>query len=96
MEGPLLTALLAAAQNDPEISAELRQFWFEPRTSEIAEMLRRHGGRWTGNVDTNVIVDPLHSPLYYRAVTGCGPLSCDYSDGIAEAVLTVLQRAKGS
>jgi AcrR family transcriptional regulator len=93
-KGHILAAFVAGAQHDPEISAALRQIWFGPRASEIREMLRRHTSRWTENIDINVLVDLLHAPLYYRALTGCGPLSCDYSDAIAEAVLTVLQPAK--
>lgn len=92
--GHMLTAFVVGAQNHPEMSAALRQLWFAPRISEIQEMLKRYSTDCTETIDVNVLVDLLHAPLYYRALTGCGPLSFDYSDAIAKAVLTVLLRSK--
>lgn len=93
-KGHILTAFVVGAQNHPEMSAALRQLWFAPRISEIQEMLKRYSTSLTQTIDVNVLVDLLHAPLYYRALTGCGPLSFDYSDAIAKAVLTVLLQSK--
>jgi AcrR family transcriptional regulator len=77
--GPLMRALVAAAQSDPDIAGALREQWLAPRRAVALDSLR--GGVERGEIraglDHEAIMDQLFAPVYYRLFFSHGPLPDD-------------------
>lgn len=87
--GRAFAAFIAGAQTDPDMAAAFRDFWIRPRRSEFIHALemRKARGELRTDVDLEIVVDLLYAPLYYRLLTGWGPLSDEYTDAITAAAL---------
>jgi AcrR family transcriptional regulator len=77
--GPLMRALVAAAQSDPDIARSLRERWLAPRRAVSQEVLRAgiERGELRAGIDTEAVLDELFAPIYYRLFFGHGPLAED-------------------
>jgi AcrR family transcriptional regulator len=88
--GPLMRALVAAAQSDPDISRALREQWLAPRRAVALDILR--GGVQRGEIrpglDHEGILDALFAPVYYRLVFGHGQLADDLAATLVDMVMS--------
>jgi AcrR family transcriptional regulator len=77
--GPLMQALIAVAQSDPDIAAALREQWLVPRRAVTRDTLRAgiQRGELRAGLDLEAILDELFAPVYYRLFFGHAPLSDD-------------------
>lgn len=77
--GPLMRALVAAAQSDPDIARSLRERWLAPRRAVSLAVLRAgmDRGELRPDMDTEAVLDELFAPVYYRLFFGHGPLDDD-------------------
>jgi AcrR family transcriptional regulator len=77
--GPLMRALVAVAQSDPDIADALRDQWLAPRRAVALDTLRSgvRRGEIRDGLDFEAIMDELFSPVYYRLLLGHAPLSDD-------------------
>jgi AcrR family transcriptional regulator len=75
--GAVQRALLAAAQSDPELAADIRRLIIEPRTQACVQRLTKAqaDGQLRTEVDPLDIVELVYAPLYYRLILGTRPLS---------------------
>ncbi|WP_329129018.1 TetR/AcrR family transcriptional regulator [Streptomyces sp. NBC_01476] len=66
--GPLMRALAADAQSDPEIAQALREQWLSPRRAVAAEIIRKgiESGELRRDLDVNATLDLVFAPVYYR------------------------------
>jgi AcrR family transcriptional regulator len=66
--GPLMRALVAQAQSDPDIARSLRERWLAPRRAVSLDIL--HSGMARGeiraDIDTEAVLDQLFAPVYQR------------------------------
>jgi AcrR family transcriptional regulator len=87
--GRIFAAFVAGGQSDPEIASAFREFWITPRRAEAKEALRRHctTGELPEGIDLDLVVEMLYAPLYYRLLTGWGPLTPEYVRGLAHLAL---------
>jgi AcrR family transcriptional regulator len=83
-DGALIRALLAEAQFDPRLAAELRDRWTMPRRKMAIAYFQQgiKDGFLRPDVDPDAMIDILYAPLYYRLQMGTGPLSDAYVDEI--------------
>jgi AcrR family transcriptional regulator len=74
--GPLMRALAAEAQSQPETADALRAQWLEPRRAVSLQILRDGiaAGEFRPDLDLEAAVDVLYGPLYYRLLFGHLPL----------------------
>jgi len=77
--GPLMRALVAVAQSDPDIADALREQWLVPRRAVARDTLRSgvQRGELRDGLDLEAILDELFAPVYYRLFFGHAPLSDD-------------------
>jgi AcrR family transcriptional regulator len=77
--GPLMQALIAVAQSDPDIAAALREQWLVPRRAVARDALRGgvQRGELRDGLDLEAILDELFAPVYYRLFFGHAPLTDD-------------------
>jgi len=87
--GRIFSAFVAEGQSDPEIASAFREFWIKPRRAEAKEALHRHcaTGELAEDIDLDLVVEILYAPLYYRLLTGWGPLTPDYVESLARLAL---------
>jgi AcrR family transcriptional regulator len=77
--GAVQRALLAAAQSDPELAADLRSQIIQPRTDACCRRLvkAQADGQLRSDVDPLDVVELVYAPLYYRLILGTRPLRPD-------------------
>jgi AcrR family transcriptional regulator len=94
--GRIFAAFLGATQNDAEVAAAFRASWLTPRRTEAKSALARkiERGELRRGLDLDVILDLLYGPIYYRVLTGHGPLTTEYADQLADAALRGLAPTK--
>jgi len=93
-DGALIRALLAEAQFDPRLAAELRDRWTMPRRKMAIAYFQQgiKDGFLRPDVDPDAMIDILYAPLYYRLQTGTGPLSDAYVDEIFDHAMKGLRK----
>jgi AcrR family transcriptional regulator len=95
--GPLMRALVAQAERDPEIARAVRERWLAPRRAVAAEIIRAgiDRGEVRADVDVAVLSDTLYAPVYHRLVYGHDPLDDDLADRIVDQVMRGVQSPAG-
>ncbi len=87
--GRIVTAVIAAARDDPEVAEAFRSIWSMPRRAEAKQMLRRsqRRGQLRKDVDLDLVLDAFYGPLYYRLLTKNEQPSQKYAEMLADLVL---------
>lgn len=88
--GPLMRALVAAAQSDPDIARALSDQWLAPRRAVSLETLRRgvEQGELRPGLDHEAICDQLFAPVYHRLFFGHSPLPDDLAATMVAQLMT--------
>ena len=86
--GPLMRALVAQAQSDPDIARSLRERWLAPRRAVSIDILRTgiERGEIRPDIDFEAVMDELFAPVYYRLFFAHNPLD----EGLAATMVTQL------
>jgi hypothetical protein len=81
--------LIAEAQSDPAIMKELYDRHISlRRASSIADIERgKKAGEFREDVDSELLVDSIFAPLYYRMLLRQMPLTQQYGDQLIDQVL---------
>jgi AcrR family transcriptional regulator len=87
--GTMIKALLGEAQFDPELADAFRRHWLLPRRQAATEAIQAaiDSGMLRPDIDIQQTLDALYGGLYYRLLTGIGPLSNSYMEGIFTHVM---------
>jgi AcrR family transcriptional regulator len=88
--GPLMRALVAAAQSDPDIARSLRDRWLAPRRAVSLEILRAGvaRGELRSGLDCESVLDSLFAPVYQRLFFGHADLSADLAATLVTQITT--------
>jgi AcrR family transcriptional regulator len=92
--GPLMRALAADAQSQPEIGQALREQWFGPRRAVAAEIIRTGvaRGELRADLDMAATLDLIFAPVYYRLLFGHEPLDEAFATKSVDEVLRGIAR----
>lgn len=95
--GPLMRALAADAQSDPEIAQALREQWLGPRRAVAAEILREGmaSGELRRDLDVPATLDLVFAPVYYRLLFGHDALDEDFAERTVALVLAGIRDVDG-
>ena len=87
--GPLMRALAADAQSQPELAQALRERWFGPRRALAAAVIDRGIERGELRPDLNLAatLDALFGPIYYRLLFSHEPLDEAFASQLIDQVL---------
>lgn len=90
--GRIFFGFIAAAQTDATVAAAFRNMWIAPRRAESKQAFHEHqvSGALPTSLDLDCVVEILFSPLYYRLLTGWGPVSDEYIDLLTDTALNGL------
>jgi AcrR family transcriptional regulator len=87
--GPLMRALVAAAQTDEDIARSLRERWLAPRRAVTMEVLRAGvaRGELRPDADCEAVMDALFAPVYHRLFFGHAGLAGDLAPTLVREVM---------
>ena len=87
--GPMLTGLIAEAQNDPGLRAAWRERVLEPLRSQHRIMLDRAiaRGELPATVDQEVVLDLFFGAAQHRLLLGHLPLTDDFTRSLVDVIL---------
>jgi AcrR family transcriptional regulator len=87
--GTVIKTLLGEAQFDPELADAFRRHWLLPRRQAATEAIQAaiDSGMLRPDIDIQQVLDAPYGGLYYRLLTGLGPLSNSYMEGIFKHVM---------
>ncbi len=83
--GRLLAAVIAAAQNDPEVEAAFLTHWIKPRRtlSRLALQKFQDKGRLPKEFDIEQVLDAMYGPLHFLLMVRHSKLTPAYAEKLA-------------
>jgi AcrR family transcriptional regulator len=90
--GRIVSQIMAEGQGDPEVLREFRErFWYGRRAvvREVVEEARRQG-QFRSDIDTELQMDILYAPIYFRLLMGHSPLDKRFADTHCAAMMELL------
>ena len=87
--GPLMRALTADAQAQPDLARALREHWLAPRRAVTAEIIRQgiRRGELRPDLDTDVVMDLIFGPVYFRLLYGHAELTESFVEQLVDNAL---------
>jgi AcrR family transcriptional regulator len=87
--GRILSGLIAAAQDDPELAAAWRARVVEPMRAQHRIMLRRaiKRGEIPASTDTDVALDLMYGAAYHRLLQGHRPLTDPFLRRVVDTIV---------
>jgi AcrR family transcriptional regulator len=91
--GKVMAELIAEGQSDPTVLHELYESHISlRRASTIADIERgKSAGEFPADIDSELLVDAIFSPMYYRLLLRLTPLTQQYGDNLIDQVLRGLR-----
>lgn len=93
--GRMVSQIMAEGQGDPDVLREFRErFWYGRRAvvREVVEEARRRG-EFRSDIDTELQMDILYAPIYFRLLMRHLPLDRKFADLHCAAVMQMLAPA---
>ena len=90
--GEVLASVIGCGQADEELIAAFRENWLIPRRKEAIAILQRgvERGELKADVDAEVAIDALYSPLFYRLLLKHQPLTNKFVNELVDVVMNGL------
>jgi AcrR family transcriptional regulator len=84
--GRLVAQIIAESQYDPSTLADFRGRFWDGRRKAVHELIERgiSSGEIRRDIDADLIVEMVYSPIYLRLLFGYRPLSERYADAALE------------
>lgn len=88
-KGRLLAAVIAAAQDDPEVEAAFITHWMQPRRAVSRRILQeyKNEGLLSQDLDLEHVLDVMYGPLHFMLMVRHGKLTAAYAEKVAAMVL---------
>jgi AcrR family transcriptional regulator len=87
--GKVLADLIAEGQSEPAILQDLHEQHMKSRRAATAADVERGkaAGEFAADVDPELLIDSLFSPIFFRLLLRQGPLTERYGDALVDQVL---------
>jgi AcrR family transcriptional regulator len=87
--GRVFARFIAGAQADPDAAEAFRQAWIRPRRAEAKKVFEKYveSGVARSDLDLDLAVEMVFSPLYYRLLTGFGKITDEYIDQLVDQAM---------
>lgn len=95
--GRLLSAIIAAAQNDPEVEAAFLAHWIKPRRTLARKALQKFQkeGSLPRDYDIEQVLDAMYGPLHFLLMVRHSKLTVAYAERLAALLVRGLRSRKG-
>ena len=87
--GEVLASVIGCGQAEEELIAAFRENWLIPRRKDAKRIFQRgvERGELRSDVDVEVAIDALYSPLFYRLLLKHQPLTEKFVDELVDVVM---------
>ena len=87
--GQVIATLIGGGQTDAELIAAFRENWLSGRRATCGEVFKKgvERGELRADVDIEVAIDALYSPLFYRLLLKHAPLTDSFVDELVDVVM---------
>lgn len=87
--GEVLATVIGSGQVDSELMKTFRENWLLPRREDAKRIFQRglERGELRETLDSDVVIDALYSPLFYRLLLKHLPLSENFVDDLIDSVI---------
>jgi AcrR family transcriptional regulator len=87
--GPLLAAVIAAAQDDPDVEAAFLSHWMQPRRAVSRRILQQYKNEkmLPREFDLEQVLDVMYGPLHFLLMVRHGKLTTAYAEKVAALML---------
>lgn len=87
--GRLLAAIIAAAQDDPDVEQAFLAHWIKPRRTVARKALQKFqdAGQIPPEFDIEQVLDAMYGPLHFLLVVRHNKLSATYAEKMAQILL---------
>ncbi|ESA34894.1 family transcriptional regulator [Leptolyngbya sp. Heron Island J] len=87
--GQMIAMLIGGGQTDPELIEAFRENWLMPRRNHGGQVFKQgiERGELRADVDLDVMIDALYSPLFYRLLLKHAPLTEAFVDSLVDVVM---------
>ncbi|MDJ0596582.1 MAG: TetR/AcrR family transcriptional regulator [Pleurocapsa sp. MO_226.B13] len=87
--GEVLASVIGCGQAEEELISAFRENWLIPRRKDAKKIFQRgvERGELRSNVDVEVAIDALYSPLFYRLLLKHQPLTEKFVDELVDVVM---------
>ena len=91
--GEVLATVIGSGQMDSELIAAFRENWLLPRRNDAKRVFKRgvERGELRSDVDPEVAIDALYSPLFYRLLLKYAPLNEAFVDELVDVAIKGLE-----
>ncbi len=95
--GAFLAAVLAAAQDDPEVEAAFISHWLKPRRTVSMRILAEYQaeGELDAKADLGQVLDIMYGPLHFLLMVRHAKITTSYTDSLASLILKGLRTSNG-
>lgn len=92
-KGRFLAAVIAAAQDDPEVEAAFLSHWLKPRRVVSHRILQeyRAEGQLPPDADLEMVLDVMYGPLHFVLMVRHAKLTTNYADNLSALILQGLR-----
>lgn len=96
-DGRIVAEMVAEGQSDPHILEEFRSRFFSQLLAPARDIIEngKASGELDKCLDTDLALDLIYGPIYYRLLVGHQPLNDALAKGLANKVVTALQTTSG-
>jgi AcrR family transcriptional regulator len=87
--GRIIAVLIGGGQTDAKLIEAFRENWLIPRRKAASEVFKKgvECGELRADVNVEVAIDALYSPLFYRLLLRHAPLTQDFVDELVDVVM---------
>ncbi len=87
--GEVLASVIGCGQAEEELIAAFRENWLIPRRKDAKRIFQRgvERGELRSDIDVEVAIDALYSPLFYRLLLKHQPLTEKFVDELVDVVM---------
>ena len=92
--GEVLASVIGCGQADEELIAAFRENWLIPRRKDAKRIFQRgvERGELKENIDAEIAIDALYSPLFYRLLLKHQPLTDEFVNELIDVVIGGLKK----
>lgn len=92
--GEVLANVIGCGQADAELITAFRENWLTPRREDAKRIFQRgvERGELRKDIDAEVAIDALYSPLFYRLLLKHQPLTNEFVDGLLDVAFKGLEK----
>lgn len=91
--GKVVGDIISQGRSDPDTLANFKDRYLSKRRAEAGKIIHEGiaKGEFEKNLDTDMALDMLYGPIYYRLLVTDGPLDADFATALMDHVLDAIR-----